>query len=693
MKPAQRPDGRSPSAGKPATGARKGHTAGRAKKPESAPPIDHFRWSSLWGLAALLVLTLAAYYPAWHGGMLWDDDGHITPPHLRQVAGLYRIWCEFGASQQYYPVLHSVFWALHRIWGDNTFGYHLATICLHAVSAWLLALILRRLRVAGAALAAVVFALHPVHVESVAWISEMKNTLSGVFYLCAAMAYLEFDFTRRKRYYALAAAAFVLALLSKSVTATLPLALLIVLWWRRGELRLREDIAPLVPLVVVGASAGLLTAWVERTYIGAQGTEFGLSLVERGLVAGRAAWFYAAALIWPADLMFMYPKWQLDPHAVSQLLFPLGLAGAVLALWWARRWSRAPLAAVLFFLVALAPALGFVSVFPFRYSYVADHFQYLASIGIITLVCAGATTAARLWPEVPRLATLAAPLAVAVPLGAATWAYAGNYVDSDTLYRATIRSNPTCWLAHHNLGFDLLKRGKSAEALAEFEEAVRIEPTAVEAQQNLGSVLLDAGRAEEAIPHFAAALKARPDYPTASFAMGKALASLGRMDGAIEYFDHTLSLSADYPEARAHLGAALEASGQLEAALKQYASAVSLEPESVFAHSRYARLLRRLGRLREAVTEYQEVLRRDPTFAGVHNELGVTLADLGRLDEAVAAFRTAIRLFPEVPELHANLGRALLAAGRTVEAEASFREAQRIQNAGRSGGIPRTPQA
>ncbi len=647
------------------------------------------RWGIILGLAALLAMTLVAYSPAWHGGMLWDDDGHITPPQLRSAGGLFRIWFEFGASQQYYPVLHSAFWTLHRIWGDHTLGYHLVNICLHAVSAWLLALILRRLKVAGAVLAAVVFALHPVHVESVAWISEMKNTLSGVFYLAAALAYLEFDATRRKRHYALAAVVFGLALFTKSVTATLPVALLIVLWWRRGELRLREDVVPLTPLLAFGAAAGLLTVWVERTFIGAAGTEFNLSVIERGLVAGRAAWFYATTLIWPSDLMFMYPKWQVDAAAVSLYLFPLSLVGVVLALWWARRWSRAPLAAVLFFLVTLAPAMGFVSVFPFRYSYVADHFQYLASIGIITVLSAGITAATRRLPAVRGLQMWAAPVALAVPLGLLTWTQAHNYVDSDTLYRATIRSNPTCWLAHHNLGVDLLKRGQSAEALAEFEEAVRIEPTALEAQQNLGSFLLDAGRPEDAIPHFEAALKARPDYPIAALAMGKALASLGRTNAAIEYFNRTLSLRADFPEARVHLGMALEASGQLDAALKQYAWAVSLEPESVFAHSRYGRLLRRMGRLPEAVTQYQEVLRRDPAFAGVHNELGVTLAELGRLDDAVAAFRSAIRLFPETAELHANLGRVLRSAGHVREAEASLREAQRLQNAGRSGGDAR----
>ncbi len=683
MKRSPRRDGRSPS---PRVAVSKPKASGLAPRPGSGASPDRFRRSNLWELALLLALTLVAYAPAWHGGMLWDDDGHMTSPELRSAAGLFRIWFELGASQQYYPVLHSLFWVLHRIWGDHTLGYHLVTICLHATSACVLGLILRRLGVPGAGTVAVVFALHPVHVESVAWISETKNTLSGLFYLCAAAVYIRFDVTRRSGDYALAAALFVLALLSKSVTATLPLALLIVLWWQRGALRLREDIAPLIPFATVGGLAALVTVWVERTHIGAAGVEFSLSAIERVLVAGRAAWFYAFKLVWPVNLVFMYPKWSLDPSSLSQWLFPVSLAGVLLLLWLLRRTSRGPLAAVLYFLVTLAPALGFVSVFPFRYSFVADHFQYLASIGIITLVCGGIATAARRWTAVPGPAKLAAPLALAGLLGMATWNQAHQYVDSDTLYRATIRSNPTAWLAHHNLGFDLLKRGRTAEAVAAFEESIRIEPTAIEPRQNLGSVLLDAGRPAEAIPHFEAALTARPDYPRAAFSMGLALARLGRTAEAIEYFNRTLSLQADYPEARVHLGAAFEASGQVDAALEQYARAVSLEPESVFAHSRYGQLLRRVGRLGEAVTEFREVLRRDPRFAGVHNELGVALAQLGRTEEAIAAFRTAIRLFPAEPELRANLGQTLLAAGRTAEAEAVFREAQQINSGRRSGG-------
>ena len=240
--------------------------------------------------------------------MLWDDNAHITRGDLRSAAGLWRIWFDLGATQQYYPLIHSAFWLQHKIWGDDTRGYHLVNIVLHALSSFLLALILRRLAVPGACLAAVIFAMHPVHVESVAWITEMKNTLSGVLYLSSALAYLRFDERRQKRMYATAMALFVPALLSKTVAATLPAALLVVFWWRRGRLHWRRDVLPLAPWFALSAAAGLLTAWVERTLIGAEGAAFQFTLIERVLIAGRAVWFYLGKLLWPANLIFIYPR-------------------------------------------------------------------------------------------------------------------------------------------------------------------------------------------------------------------------------------------------------------------------------------------------------------------------------------------------------------------------------------------------
>ncbi|HUL73738.1 MAG TPA: glycosyltransferase family 39 protein, partial [Vicinamibacterales bacterium] len=431
--------------------------------PAAAPPSARPPWLLF---ALLLAATLVAYAPAWHGGMIWDDDAHITRLDLRSVQGLWRIWFEVGATQQYYPVAHSAFWVFHRLWGDDPLGYHLVNIALHACSAGLVLVILRRLAVPGAWLAAVVFALHPVQVESVAWMTELKNTLSGALYLGACLAYLRFDAVRSRRAYALAAVLFVLALLSKTVTATLPAALLVVFWWRRGTLRWREDVWPLVPFFAIGLASGLLTAWVERTQIGAVGAAFQLTLVDRCLIAGRAFWFYLAKLAWPADLIFIYPRWHVSAAVWWQFLYPAAALALLAALWWYRTRSRAPLAAMLFFGGTLFPALGFVNVYPFVYSFVADHFQYLACLGPIALAAGGVATLAGRWRPAlaaasPPPAALAGALALALPLGVLTWNQCRQYADAETLYRTTLARNPECWMAHVNLGKVLQERARA----------------------------------------------------------------------------------------------------------------------------------------------------------------------------------------------------------------------------------------
>src|SRR5271170_3332479 len=242
--------------------------------------------------------TFAAYFPALRGGLLWDDSSHLTKPGLQSFHGLWRIWLELGATQQYYPLLHSAFWLEHRLWGNAVTGYHLTNLALHALSACLVVMIMKRLTLPGAWFAGFVFALHPVHVESVAWISEQKSTLSGVFYLAALLAYLHFyldsDQDRRKSKYLLATGLFVLALLSKTVTATLPAVLVVIFWWQRGRrIRWRRDVLPLLPWFALGAFAGIFTAWIERTVIGARGTAFMLTPAQRLLIAGHSLFFYA----------------------------------------------------------------------------------------------------------------------------------------------------------------------------------------------------------------------------------------------------------------------------------------------------------------------------------------------------------------------------------------------------------------
>ena len=462
--------------------------------PQVDSPRINLRDAGMWAL--LLCATFVAHLPALRGSLLWDDNMHVTRADLRSLHGLWRIWFDLGATQQYYPLLHSAFWLEHCIWGDATLGYHLTNVALHAASACLVVMIVRRLKLPGAWLAGFIFALHPVCVEAVAWISEQKTTLSGVFYLAAALAYLRFDRARRKSQYFLALGLFVLALMSKTVTATLPAAMLVVLWWQRGRLAWRRDVLPLVPWFAVGASAGLFTAWVESTprLIGAQGPQYALTLAQRLLLAGRVPWFYAWKVLWPANLMFTYPRWKIDAGEWWQYLFPLGLAALAVALGLLARKNRGPLAGFLFFAGTLFPALGFLNVYPFRYSYVADHFQYLAILGIVVPAASGLTVlAGRISPG--RIGAIALPALLLTTLGAATWQQSGIYRDYETLFRATLARNPNSPFLHSNLGVNLmLQPDGMPEAAAEFEAAVRLEPDGADYHDNLGLALAPVAR-------------------------------------------------------------------------------------------------------------------------------------------------------------------------------------------------------
>ncbi len=325
----------------------------------------------------------------------------------------------------------------------------------------MVALVLRRLAIPGAYLAAAIFALHPVQVESVAWITEQKNTLSAVFYLGAMLLYLRFDQTRKTPSYCWALGLFVLGLLSKTVAATLPAALLVIFWWQRGWLSWRRDIWPLLPFFVLGVAAGQLTAWVERMMIELGGAQVELTMVERCLIAGRAIWFYLGKLLWPAELIFIYPRWQVSSVVWWQYLFPATALLLLASAWGVRRRWRGPLAGLLFFVGTLFPALGFYNLFPFLFSFVADHFQYLASLGMITLASAGIVLLLDRWRLSSRPAGYLLCLMLLAALATLTWRQSQMYGDIETLYGKTIAENPDCWLAHNNLGNVLQSREES----------------------------------------------------------------------------------------------------------------------------------------------------------------------------------------------------------------------------------------
>jgi len=629
--------------------------------PKAHSPAIGLRDAEMWAL--LLCATLVAHLPALRGGLLWDDTMHVTRADLRSLHGLWRIWFDLGATQQYYPLLHSVFWLEHRIWGDAALWYHLTNVALHAASACLVVLIVRRLKLPGAWLAGFIFALHPVCVEAVAWISEQKSTLSGVFYLAAALAYLRFDRgapgARRKSQYFLALGLFVLALTTKTVTATLPAAILVVFWWQRGRLAWRRDVLPLVPWFAVGASAGLFTAWVESTprLIGAQGPQYALTLVQRLLLAGRVPWFYAWKVLWPSNLLFTYPHWKLDAGEWWQYLFPLGLAALAVALGLLARKSRGPLAGFLFFAGTLFPVLGFLNVYPFRYSYVADHFQYLAALGIIVPAAAGLTVlAGRISPG--KITAIALPAVLLTTLGAATWRQSGMYRDYETLFRATLAGNPNSSFLHSNLGVILMSSGREAEAAAEFEAAVRLTPDSPDYRVNLGLALAQLpGRMADAIAEYQTALRTDPHYAAAHLNLGLAFTSMpGRLPDAIaEYrkaiaeYRTTVRSGPDLWEAHFNLGLAYgQIAGREADAIAEYRTALQMKPDSALAHFHLGNTFHKMGRLPDAIAEYQASLNIDPGVPEVHYELAYALAQIpGRVPEAIAECQKMLLLKPD----------------------------------------------
>ncbi len=633
----------------------------------------------------LFAAVLVAYFPALNGGLLLDDDLHITRPEMQSLGGLLRIWFDVGATQQYYPVLHTAFWVEYHLWGDAVWGYHLVNVLLQAGAGVLVVALVRRLRLPGAWLAAFVFALHPVCVESVAWIAEQKNTLSTVLALGAAVAYLDFDRQRRRSRYWLALGLFVLALLSKTVVLTLPAVLLVVAWWRGSRFDLRRDVWPLIPWFVIGAAVSLITLSVEHRLLAGIGATFALTAVERALLAGRAFWFYLGELVWPSGLTFFYPKWDVNAAVGWQYLYPLAALALAAGLWsLARRW-RGPFSAFLCFAGTLVPVLGFFNVEWFVFSYVADHLQYLS------VPCAVIPAAALLAGSVGRLPAGARPLAPAaaaslvVVLGILTWRQCGRFGSPEVFYRTAAALNPASAAAHNHLGTVLSALpGRMPEAIAQYEEALRISPNAPDGEENLATVLLkDPARRAEAAGHLEAALRMRPNMKSTHDKLAYVLSGLpGREADAIAEYQASLRIDPRDPIDHNYLGCALMLDpSRLEEAEQEFEAALRLKSDFAEAHNNLGNALRRMpGRQNDAIGEYNEALRLKPDFAEAHNGLGLALAPMaGRLDEAVAQFKEALRLKPDYAEAHSNLGLAwTLVPGRIDDAVAELKEALRL---------------
>jgi protein O-mannosyl-transferase len=690
-----------------------------------------------WLFGVLLVaVTIIAYLPVWRAGFIWDDDTFAwRNPLIQSPDGLFRLWFT-TASQDYFPLTSTVLWVEWRLWGASPLGYHLVNVLLHAFSAVLLWRVLRRLRITGAGLAAAIFAVHPVNAESVAWVTELKNTLAMFFFLLSVLCYVRWEdqWERREEeagaaegaaepdagrpkpwlLYCLSLGLFLCGLLSKTAVAPLPVVLLGLAWWRHGRLWLR-DLWRTLPFFGAAAAVGLVALWFQyHRAIGASMLDVrNDSFWGRLAGAGWAVWFYLYKALLPLHLSFVYPRWHVDASRVISYVPGLLVVAVFLVCWRYRRgWGRAGLLGLGYFVVMLLPVLGLLNIYFMRYSLVADHWQYFAIIGPITLAAAGLTwalgklrvlvgtrsTASQLNPNngdaVERVPTrlesagfgtnrsllyAAVSGALVLVLAALTWREALTYRDLMTLWTETVARNPAAGIAHNNLGSLLFAQGKLDEAVAHYRQAVALQPNAADVYSNFGAALLGQRRFEEAIVQLRQAIRIQPDLGMAHYNLGNTLLQAGRVDEAIPELRQVIELEPGLAEPHMNLGNALLAKGQVAEALAHLQKAVELQPNLAAAHLNLANALVQQGRADEAIAQFQQVLATQPGSAVAHNGLGSALLQKGQADQALEQYQAALRIAPGFAEAHLNLANLLIQRKQPDEAVAHFKAALQLQ--------------
>ncbi len=649
-----------------------------------------FHHRMLIGVALIVITAFLAYLPSLSGGFILDDYLLLTNSYLIKASdGLYRFWCTTEAND-YWPVSNTSLWFEWRLWGTNATGYRVTNLILHAAESLLIWIILRKLSLPGAFWAAIIFAVHPVNVESVAWIAQRKGLMAMFFFLLSILCYLKLEIPSPSSqngiyriasplaprlsplWYWLSLAAFVLAMLSKGSVATLPVLLLGILWWLRPLTR--WDLVRTAPFFVVALVLAGVNVWFQTHGSGEEIRT--VSFVQRLLGAGSVVWFYLYKGLLPLNLVFVYPRWHIE---ASNLMWWLPLTAALIVTWilWQYRkgWSRPLLFAWGFFCVSLVPVLGFVDVGFMQYSLVADHYLHIALVGEIALLAAGWGV----WHE--RVCGLSRWVLNTVTVGAVgalmllTWQQSGLYNDAIILYQATLEKNPDCWMAHNNLGITLCYTSRLPEAIEHYQKAIQLKPDYPEAYNNLGNALLLIGRLPEATEYFQQALRLKPNYPEAHNNLGNALFQAGRPQEAIEYFQQSLQLNPDYAEAHNNLGNAFVQAGRLPEAIEHYQKALQLKPDYPEAYNNLGYALFQADRLPEAIEIFQQVLQSHRNFPEVHHNLGLALAKTGRPQEAIEHYQQALRLKPDYVEAYCNLALAYATTRQSKEALAAAQTA------------------
>ncbi len=614
-----------------------------------------------WKLFLFQVLVIVGaglwiYWPALKGDWLWDDDIMIVNNAIvHDPAGLWKIWFHPSEVTDYFfPIKDSVEWLEWHLWHNHTFGYHLLNVLLHICSALLVWRLFGKLGLRLAWLGGLLFIVHPVTVESVAWISELKNTLSLPPFLLAMCAFIDYENNGKRRDYFLALGFFLVAMLCKTTMLMFPLVILLYLWWKRGRVGLNA-LKISAPFFIISLGLGLVTVGFLHRAINQPGIPTG-GFLTRLDQAGLSIAFYFSKCFGPMELLPIYPRWVVDPTFLVQFL-PWPVMGGVIYWLWTKRagWGRHALLGLGFFLLNIAPVAGFFGGSYMDFTWVMDHFLYIPLIGLIGLVVAALGDVE---PQLSRSIRSIGTGVVMVIMGLLAWeshGYAGIYINAETLWTYTLQRNPEAWNARVNLGFALFQKGRISAAIDQYKQAIRLNPGYVLARYDLGIALQRANRVSEAIEQYEQAIKINPDYLEAHINLGGALFQTHRIPETIEQCRQVLRIAPNYVPGYDNLGAALFQNGQVSEAIKQYEQALKLNPEDGASHGNLGEALAQMNDFPGAIKQYMEALRINPQDADSHDKLGLIFAQLHRNSEATEQFEKALKIDPNLSEAQEKL--------------------------------------
>ncbi|MDB6127849.1 MAG: hypothetical protein JWM35_1745, partial [Verrucomicrobia bacterium] len=628
---------------------------------------------TLGGILVILLVGWWIYSPAMHGGWLWDDTVDIAQnPVMHDPAGWWKIWLT-PSGWHFFPLKSTVQWAQWQLWENQTTGYHITNVVLHLVGALLLWRLFARLGIRHGWLGALLFTVHPLAVESVAWIAELKNTLSFPLLLLAALAWVDFDERGKGTAYVRCLLFFVAAMLAKSSVAMFPLCLLLYQAWKHGRLR-RSDWRATAPLFAVSLALGLVTVWVEGQQNPAvEALLPHWDLLHRLAASGHALVFYFLKSIVPTRLSPVYPEW--SSVAMTWLLVWVGLlAVASLAV---RKWKTCGRHVALglgIFVFNLLPVLGVIPMAYHHVSWVADHFAYLPLAGLAGLAAAGVD-----WCE-SRRGEMVRRFGGFLLLGASAlyaWQahrYAAVFTSEETLWTYAAETQPDAWLAHHDLAFEIA-RSHPNEAISHYQTALRLKPTDADAANNLGNILLAANRTDDAIAAYEQAIRIRPTYAEAQANLGNAYARAGRKSEAAAACARALQLAPENVAANITLGDLYTQNGQGAAALPHYLAALVHQPNDPFLLNNTAALQLQLGRRADARGNFERAVELSPAYVEPRVNLGYLFVESGQNNEAIAQWQEALRLAPDTSAAQVGLANLYVQTDRPAAAEQLYRAA------------------